>query len=43
MQFDKKPEILAPAGTPDAVKTVIEAGADTDIADIPSPNREILP
>lgn len=28
MQFDKKPEILAPAGTPDAVKAVIEAGAD---------------
>ncbi len=28
MQFDKKPEILAPAGTPDAVRTVIEAGAD---------------
>jgi putative protease len=28
MQFDKKPEILAPAGTVDAVKTVIDAGAD---------------
>lgn len=28
MQFDKKPEILAPAGTLDAVKKVIEAGAD---------------
>lgn len=28
MQFDKKPEILAPAGTLDAIKMVIEAGAD---------------
>ncbi len=28
MQFDKKPEILAPAGTLDAVEAVIEAGAD---------------
>lgn len=28
MLFDKKPEILAPAGTLDAVKMVIEAGAD---------------
>ena len=28
MQFDTKPEILAPAGTPDAVKKVLEAGAD---------------
>ena len=28
MQFDKKPEILAPAGTLDAVKMVIDAGAD---------------
>jgi putative protease len=28
MQFDKKPEILAPAGTLNVVKTVIDAGAD---------------
>jgi len=28
MQFEKKPEILAPAGTLDAIEAVIEAGAD---------------
>jgi putative protease len=28
MQFDRKPEILAPAGTLDAAKMVIDAGAD---------------
>jgi len=28
MQFEKKPEILAPAGTLDAIEAVVEAGAD---------------